>query len=148
MGDDKANIIYSKDETIDYDEFKKYYNDQFTIINEEFKEDFATINRSDGNNANNDKNLRKLYLYIKDNIKGTTAMPATPAMPYTLKDVKMPGFDYPEFVSSFKKYSTDKILNIILICLELFGNNNVPIIGKRKLNKLSKNISTKIIKTA
>ena len=117
MGDDKANIIYSKDETIDYDEFKKYYNDQFTIINEEFKEDFATINRND---ADNDKNLRKLYLYIKDNIKGTTAMPA---MPYTIKDVKMPGFDYPEFVSSFKKYSTDKILNIILICLELFGNN-------------------------
>jgi len=120
MGDDKANIIYSKDETIDYNEFKKYYNDQFTIINEEFKEDFATININD---ANNDKNLRKLYLYIKDNIKGTTAMPAMPAMPYTIKDVKMPGFDYPEFVSSFKKYSTDKILNIILICLELFGNN-------------------------
>ena len=113
---EKANIIYSKDETVDYNEFKKYYNDQFTIINEEFKEDFDIINSS---NSNNDKNLRKLYSYITNNIKNRTL--STPA-PYTIEDIKKPGFDYPEFVSSFKKYS-DKIVNIILICLELFGNN-------------------------
>ena len=31
--EDKPDIIYSKDETVDYNEFKKYYNDLFTIIN-------------------------------------------------------------------------------------------------------------------
>ena len=114
--EDKPDIIYSKDETIDYNEFKKYYNDQFTIINEEFKKDFATLKNSI--DTANDYNLRKLYNNIKTNIKKNTA----PHAEYTITDIKTPGFDYPEFVSSFKKYS-DKIVNIILICLELFGNN-------------------------
>jgi hypothetical protein len=111
-----ADIIYSKDETVDYNEFKKYYNDQFTIINEEFKYDFATIKNSI--DTANDYNLKKLYNNIKTNIKKNTA----PHAEYTITDIKTPGFDYPEFVSSFKKYS-DKIVNIILICLELFENN-------------------------
>jgi len=113
---DKDDIVYSKDETIDYNEFKKYYNDQFTIINEEFKYDFATIKNSI--DTANDYNLKKLYNNIKTNIKKNTA----PHAEYTITDIKTPGFDYPEFVSSFKKYS-DKIVNIILICLELFENN-------------------------
>ena len=109
-----ADIIYSKDETVDYNEFKKYYNDQFTIINEEFKEDFATINSTD---ATNDYNLRKLYNNIKTNIKNKEVQ-------YTIADIQAPGgFDDDEFVSSFKTYSSKKIVNIILICLELFGNN-------------------------
>jgi hypothetical protein len=111
---DKDDIIYSKDETVDYNEFKKYYNDQFTIINEEFKEDFATINSTD---ATNDYNLRKLYNNIKTNIKNKEVQ-------YTIADIQAPGgFDDDEFVSSFKTYSSKKIVNIILICLELFGNN-------------------------
>ena len=113
--EDKADIIYSKEETIDYNEFKKYYNDQFTIINEEFKKDFAIINSTD---TANDYNLKKLYNYIKTKIKKDTA----PHAEYTITDIKTPGFDYPEFVNSFKKYS-DKIVYITLICLELFGNN-------------------------
>jgi hypothetical protein len=111
--EDKPDIIYSKDETVDYNEFKKYYNDQFTIINEEFKEDFATINAD----ATNDYNLKKLYNNIKTNIKNKEVQ-------YTIADIQAPGgFDDDEFVSSFKTYSSEKIVNIILICLELFGNN-------------------------
>lgn len=114
----EANIIYSKDETVDYNEFKKYYNDQFTLINEEFKEDFATINNIDDANY---YNLKKLYNNIKTNIKNNKAQPATE---YTITDIQATeGFDYPAFVDSFKTYSSDKIVNIILICLELFGNN-------------------------
>ena len=45
-------------------------------------------------------------------------------MQYTIADIQAPGgFDDDEFVSSFKTYSSKKIVNIILICLELFGNN-------------------------
>ena len=111
---DKDDIIYSKDETVDYNEFKKYYNDQFTIINEEFKEDFATINSTD---ATNDYNLKKLYNNIKTNIKNKEEQ-------YTIAGIQANGgFNYDEFVSSFNTYSSQKIVNIILICLELFGNN-------------------------
>jgi hypothetical protein len=106
-----ADGIYSKEETIDYNEFKKYYNNQFIIINEEFKDDFDKIK-----NPNSDKNLHKLYLYInKNNKKGH--------VPYTKEYITKQGFDYKEFVESFITYSETKILNIILICLELFGNN-------------------------
>ena len=99
---EKTDAIYSKEETIDYNGFKKYYNNQFIIINEEFKDDFDKIK-----NPNSDKNLHKLYLYINKNIK---------------TDIKK-DFHYQDFVNSFKTYSETKILNIILICLELFGNN-------------------------
>ena len=106
-----ADGIYSKEETIDYNEFKKYYNNQFIIINEEFKDDFDKIK-----NPNSDKNLHKLYLYIDKNIKKGN-------VPYTKEYITKQGFDYKEFVKSFITYSETKILNIILICLELFGNN-------------------------
>ncbi len=106
-----ADGIYSKEETIDYNEFKKYYNNQFIIINEEFKDDFDKIK-----NPNSDKNLHKLYLYINKNIKKGN-------VPYTKEYITKQGFDYKEFVESFITYSETKILNIILICLELFGNN-------------------------
>ena len=103
---------------LDYNEFKKYYNDQFTIINEEFKEDFATIKTD----TTKYYNLTKLYNNIKTNIKNTknTAQPPTE---YTITEIQATeGFDYQTFVKSFETYS-DKIVNIILICLELFGNN-------------------------
>jgi hypothetical protein len=111
--DDK--IIYSKEETIDYNEFKKYYSDQFTIINDEFNQDFDKINDTA------DKNLKNLYNYIKTNIKNASDQE------YTIANVAPAaantGFVYSEFVKSFTTYSDKKIVNIILICLELFGNN-------------------------
>ena len=108
---DNDNSIYSRDETVDYNEFKKYYNDQFTIINEEFKQDFATIDTATYN-----KNLRKLYEYIKKTIK----QPSTAG--YTIADLTGSSFNKDDYIKKFESQG-DKIVNIILICLELFGNN-------------------------
>lgn len=106
---DNSDIIYSKEETIDYNEFKKYYSDQFTIINKEFKEEFAAIHYG------NDKNLKKLYTYMKK-IKNEDT-----SLQYTITDI-ISNFDNSKFVKAFKIFK-DTIVNIILICLELFGNN-------------------------
>ncbi|NBV40209.1 MAG: hypothetical protein EBR80_03330, partial [Proteobacteria bacterium] len=95
--------------SINYNEFKKYYSDQFTIINDEFNQDFDKINDT----ATTDKNLKKLYNYIKTNIKYGSVS-------YAIKDITQS--NYSGFVRSFTTYS-DNIVNIILICLELFGNN-------------------------
>ena len=105
--------IYSRDETVDYNEFKKYYDDQFTIINEEFKQDFATI---DAATPPSNKNLRKLYEYIKKTIKKTNTAG------YTITDLTAPSFTKDDYIKKFES-QTDKIVRIILICLELFGNN-------------------------
>jgi hypothetical protein len=110
---DNDNSIYSRDETVDYNEFKKYYNDQFTIINEEFKQDFATI---DSETPPSNKNLRKLYEYIRKTIKKTSTTE------YTITDLKAPSFIKDDYIKKFESQG-DKIVNIILICLELFGNN-------------------------
>jgi hypothetical protein len=110
---DNDNSIYSRDETVDYNEFKKYYNDQFTIINEEFKQDFATI---DTETPPSNKNLRKLYEYIRKTIK----KPSTDG--YTISDLAPESFTKDDYIKKFES-QTDKIVNIILICLELFGNN-------------------------
>jgi len=108
---DTADIIYSKEETIDYNEFKKYYNNQFTIINDEFKKDFTEINND------NDKNLKKLYTYMSNNIKNSDTNTI-----FAITDITKKEFNHSKFVGSFKTYSKN-IVNIILICLELFGNN-------------------------
>ena len=86
---------YSKEESIDYNNFKKYYETQFIEINKEFKNDWIA-----------DKNLSKLYEFINTNvINGTTYENKT------------------NYIAKFTKYGTDYIIDIIKICLELFGNN-------------------------
>jgi hypothetical protein len=110
---DNDKSIYSSDETVDYNEFKKYYNDQFTIINEEFKLDFATI---DTVTPSSNKNLRKLYEYIRKTIK----KPSTAG--YTISDLAPESFTKDDYIKKFES-QTSNITNIILICLELFGNN-------------------------
>ena len=86
---------YSKEESVDYNNFKKYYETQFIEINKEFKND---------RDAN--KNLEKLYEFIKTNIiKSTTYENKT------------------NYIAKFTEYGTDYIIGIIKICLELFGNN-------------------------
>jgi hypothetical protein len=109
---DNDNSIYSRDETVDYNEFKKYYNDQFTIINEEFKQDFATIDTETPSN----KNLRKMYEYIRKTIKKTSTAE------YTISDLAPESFTKNDYIKKFESQG-DKIVSIILICLELFGNN-------------------------
>jgi hypothetical protein len=110
---DNDNSIYSRDETVDYNEFKKYYNNQFTIINEEFKQDFATIDTA---TPPSNKNLRKLYEYIRKTIK----KPSTAG--YTIADLAPESFTKDDYIKKFES-QTSNITNIILICLELFGNN-------------------------
>jgi uncharacterized integral membrane protein len=109
---DNDKSIYSSDETVDYNEFKKYYDDQFTIINEEFKLDFSTI---DAATPPSNKNLRKLYEYIKKTIKKTSTAE------YTIADLTASSFK-DDYIKKFELQG-NKIVNIILICLELFGNN-------------------------
>jgi hypothetical protein len=126
--DDITKIEYSKEETIDYNEFKKYYEEQFTIINKEFEENFAEIN------TGADKNLKKLYDNINLHIKKTDAQ----SPPYTIADIVLKTFDHNIFTEKFKYDNnvasltatananakiSNKIVNIILICLELFGKN-------------------------
>ena len=121
---DITKIEYSKEDTIDYNEFKKYYEEQFTIINKEFEEDFADINK-----AGSDKNLKKLYNNINSYIKKTDTQ-----LPYTIADIVLKTFDNDIFTEKFKYDNnvtppadnskiSNKIVNIILICLELFGKN-------------------------
>ena len=134
---DITKIEYSKEETIDYNEFKKYYEEQFTIINKEFEENFAEIN--DETNLKNLKNLKKLYNNINSHIK-TDKVPAVvpPVVPpvdyYTIADIVSKTFDHKKFTEKFKYDNnvtppadnskiSNKIVNIILICLELFGKN-------------------------
>ena len=120
--DDITNNEYSKEDTIDYNEFKKYYEEQFTIINKEFEEDFSVINT-----AGADKNLKKLYNNINLHIKKTDTQS------YTIADIVLKTFDHNMFTEKFKYDNnvtpladskiSNKIVNIILICLELFGKN-------------------------
>ena len=126
---DITKIEYSKEETIDYNEFKKYYEEQFTIINKEFEENFAEIN------TGADKNLKKLYNNINSHIK-TDKVPAVVKSEdyYTIADIVEKTFDHKKFTEKFKYDNnvappadnskiSNKIVNIILICLELFGKN-------------------------
>jgi hypothetical protein len=121
LKNEKADATYSKEETIDYNEFKKYYEEQFTIINNEFEEDFSKIKI--------ESNLKKLYNNINSHIKTDTQLP------YTIADIVLKTFDNDIFTEKFKYDNnvtppadnsnkiSNKIVNIILICLELFGDN-------------------------
>jgi hypothetical protein len=88
---------YSKEEARDYNDFRKYYNEQFIKINKEFEKDWDKSN-----------SLAKLYDFINEEIieisKGST-------------------YDKENFIKKFTDYGTNKIINVIKICLELFGNN-------------------------
>jgi len=90
---------YSKEESVDYNNFKKYYETQFIEINKEFKNDWTA-----------DKNLSKLYKFINTNIIKLSTSGTT----YENKN---------KYIAKFTKYGTDYIIDIIKICLELFGNN-------------------------
>jgi hypothetical protein len=120
LKNEKTDATYSKEETIDYNEFKKYYEEQFTIINNEFEEDFSKIKI--------ENNLKKLYNNINTHIKNTdTSSPS----PYTIDDIVKKTFNNNDFTNKFKYVDalppanhaniSNKIVNIILICLELFG---------------------------
>jgi len=119
--DDITKIEYSKEETIDYNEFKKYYEEQFTIINNEFEEDFSKIKI--------ESNLKKLYDNINTHIKTDTSSPSPSR--YTIDDIVKKTFNNNDFTEKFKYVDapppanhaniSNKIVNIILICLELFG---------------------------
>jgi biopolymer transport protein ExbD len=116
---EKADATYSKEETIDYNEFKKYYEEQFTIINNEFEDEFSKIKT--------ESNLKKLYNNINTHIKNTDTSSQSP---YTIDDIVKKTFNNNDFTNKFKYVDappanhaniSNKIVNIILICLELFG---------------------------
>ena len=90
---------YSKEESVDYNNFKKYYETQFIEINKEFKNDWTA-----------NKNLSKLYNFINEKIINLSTNGTT----YENKN---------KYIAKFTKYGTDYIIDIIKICLELFGNN-------------------------
>ena len=90
---------YSKEESVDYNNFKKYYETQFIEINKDFK-----------NNWDANKNLSKLYNFINTKIINLSTNGTT----YENKN---------KYIEKFTKYGTDYIIDIIKICLELFGNN-------------------------
>ena len=90
---------YSKEESVDYNNFKKYYETQFIEINKEFKNDWTA-----------DKNLSKLYKFINTNIIKLSTSGTT----YENKN---------KYIAKFTEYGTKYIIDIIKICLELFGNN-------------------------
>ena len=88
---------YSKEESVDYNNFKKYYETQFIEINKEFKNDWTA-----------NKNLSNLYNFINTNI------------------IKLSSNNYEDknkYITKFTEYGTKYIIDIIKICLELFGNN-------------------------
>ena len=88
---------YSKEEARDYNDFRKYYNEQFIKINKEFEKDWDKSN-----------SLAKLYDFINEEI---------------IEISKGPKYDKENFIKKFTDYGTNKIINVIKICLELFGNN-------------------------
>jgi hypothetical protein len=88
---------YSKEEARDYNDFRKYYNEQFIKINKEFEKDWDKSN-----------NLAKLYDFINEEI---------------IEISKGSKYDKENFIKKFTDYGTNKIINVIKICLELFGNN-------------------------
>ena len=88
---------YSKEESVDYNNFKKYYETQFIEINKEFKNDWTA-----------NKNLSKLYNFINTKIINLSSNNYE---------------DKNKYIAKFTKYGTDYIIDIIKICLELFGNN-------------------------
>ena len=90
---------YSKEESVDYNNFKKYYETQFIEINKDFK-----------NNWDANKNLSKLYNFINTKIINLSTSGTT----YENKN---------KYIEKFTKYGTEYIIDIIKICLELFGNN-------------------------
>ena len=89
---------YSKEESVDYNNFKKYYETQFIEINKEFKNDWTA-----------NKNLSKLYNFINTNIINLSS-----SNNYEDKNI---------YIAKFTEYGTKYIIDIIKICLELFGNN-------------------------
>ena len=89
---------YSKEESVDYNNFKKYYETQFIEINKEFKNDWTA-----------NKNLSKLYNFINTNIINLSS-----SNNYEDKN---------KYIAKFTEYGTKYIIDIIKICLELFGNN-------------------------
>lgn len=88
---------YSKEEARDYNDFRKYYNEQFIKINKEFEKDWDKSN-----------NLAKLYDFINEEI---------------IEISKGSKYDKENFIKKFTDYGTNKIINVIKIYLELFGNN-------------------------
>ena len=89
---------YSKEEARDYNDFKKYYNEQFNKINKEFEKDW-----------NNTKILTNLYNFINEEI-----IEISKGLKYDTKE---------NFIKKFTDYGENKIINVIKICIELFGNN-------------------------
>jgi hypothetical protein len=89
---------YSKEEARDYNDFKKYYNEQFNKINKEFEKDW-----------NNTKILTNLYNFINEEI-----IEISKGSKYDTKE---------NFIKKFTDYGKNKIINVIKICLELFSNN-------------------------
>jgi len=88
---------YSKEESVDYNNFKKYYETQFIEINKEFKNDWTA-----------NKNLSKLYNFINTKIINLSSNNYE---------------DKNKYIAKFTEYGTKYIIDIIKICLELFGNN-------------------------
>ena len=88
---------YSKEEARDYNDFRKYYDEQFIKINKEFEKDWDKSN-----------NLAKLYDFINEEI---------------IEISKGSKYNKENFIKKFTDYGTNKIINVIKIYLELFGNN-------------------------
>ena len=89
---------YSKEEARDYNDFRKYYNEQFIKINKEFEKDWDKSN-----------NLAKLYDFINEKI-----IEISKGSKYETKEI---------FIKKFTDYGKNKIISVIKICIELFGNN-------------------------
>ena len=89
---------YSKEEARDYNDFKKYYNEQFNKINKEFENDW-----------NNNKKLANLYDFINEEI-----IEISKGSKYETKE---------KFIEKFTDYGKNKMISVIKICIELFGNN-------------------------
>ena len=93
-----ATDKYSKEEARDYNDFRKYYNEQFIKINKEFEKDWDKSG-----------NLANLYDFINEEI-----IEISKGLKY---DTKV------DFIKKFTDYGNNKIINVIKICLELYGNN-------------------------
>ena len=101
---------YSKEEARDYNDFRKYYNEQFIKINKEFEKDWDKSN-----------NLAKLYDFINEEI-----IEISKGSKYDTKE---------NFIKKFTDYGTNKIINVIKIYLELFGNNKVAYKNNELISK-------------
>ena len=80
---------YSKEESVDYNNFKKYYETQFIEINKEFKNDWTA-----------NKNLSKLYNFINTKIINLSSNNYE---------------DKNKYIAKFTEYGTKYIIDIIII---------------------------------